>query len=193
MLQRSTLYGGVVLLLLLIGLSCQTQPTSEKKENKTDSSEVPLFDKPFSEYSKYLTGTVLSLKGHFRGAELGMTKEEIKGIEKAQFEELILDTLDNESMRFSTDFDLNSNADFEYLFGKSNSLDKIIASIYFDDILIRDSVYNEFINFYTSEWGQAQTITPSFLNWQPSDLHSLEIQTEGGNLQPTIVIAITRP
>lgn len=193
MLQRSTFFWSPFFLILLLGSGCQTQTSNEQGHSKSNLPVAPLFEKSFSEYSKHLRITVQSNDGHFRGAQLGMTQEEIRGIEKAQFEELNIDTLDNEWMRFSSDFDLNSNVDFEYHFGKTNSLNKILASIYFDNLSKRDSVFEEFINFYTDEWGLPVSKTAIMSRWQPSKFYILEIQTEGGNLQPTMVIGITQP
>lgn len=120
------------------------------EENSTQESPVEevgfwddLFAKTLEEYSVKFQRIIGPEERTFRGIALGMTQEEVRGLELEKQEEA-----EDSVIRYVLDFSLKENVDIEYFFSKENQLKEINVTYYGSSESAQDSLWNEFIEYY---------------------------------------------
>ncbi len=176
-----------VLIFLLAG--CFSPVTTENEFQNQGSENDPLLLRTFDEYDERLQKVLLNSTDFFRGITPGMSKADVRGMEKAQFEELELDSLGKEILRYSLNFNLRENADIEYFFGLGDSLSLIQTVMYFSAQETRDSVQNDFIEYFDNQYDIVSE-DHKIRQWQIDSVLNLVIYSEGDLQHPNLVLKI---
>jgi hypothetical protein len=157
----------------IILFSCTEEGSVEQNSSDEESFWDDLFAKTLQDYSVKFQRITGPEERTFRGINLGMTQEEVRGLELEKQEEA-----EDSVIRYVLDFSLKENVDIEYFFSKKNQLKEINVTYYGSSVFSQDSLWNEFIEYYDFKLVDHKKNTKG-VYWLTNQKDSLLLQKTG--------------
>lgn len=133
----------LLFLFSMVLFSCIDENSVKESQVEEESFWDDLFAKTLEDYSLNFQRIIGPEERTFRAINLGMTQEEVRGLELEKQEEA-----EDSVIRYVLEFSLKENVDIEYFFSKQNQLKEINVTYYGSSKLAQDSLWNEFIEYY---------------------------------------------
>ncbi|PJB14221.1 MAG: hypothetical protein CO118_09710 [Flavobacteriales bacterium CG_4_9_14_3_um_filter_32_8] len=111
--------------------------------------------------SPYFNELLISEKGNLRGAEIGMTLENVKAIEDVKF------LMDETPEYLNYDYNINMGNSYTvtYDFSETNELYEIEIAIYLDAILDADVLFNDFSTYFNNKYKKGKKEDDGYSTW----------------------------
>lgn len=171
-------------ILLCTTIACTFETSTVEDEGEEDDFWESLFAKTLEDYSSKFQQIIASEERTFRGINLGMTQEEVRGVEFASQAEI-----EDNLIRYELNFSLKENVDIEYFFTSENKLKEAVLIFYGASEPARDSLWNEFIEYYDDKLATHQQKQENVF-WLSETKDTLLLQKVGTERHPNLMLHV---
>ncbi len=170
--------------ILCLAISCTFETSTVQHEGEEEDFWESLFAKTLEDYSSKFQQIIGLEERSFRGIHLGMTKEEVRGVELASQVEI-----EDSLIRYELNFSIKENVDIEYIFTPENKLKEAVLIFYGASELVRDSLWDEFIEYYDDKLVTHQKQQQGVF-WITEAKDTLFLQKVGNKRHPNLMLHV---
>lgn len=116
--------------------------------------------------SAYYDEILKSEQGHFRGAEIGTTIQQIKSQEN---EDYLIDEMED-YLHYDYEISMGNTYTVTYDFSRENELYEIEAAIFLDVIEDADLLFENFSNHFNRKYGVGKVEADGYMTWHTKSI-----------------------